>query len=65
MRVAFAVEGEEISAHFGHCAQFALVDLEDGRVVGQHRVDAPPHQHDAPCALPPYLQRHGAQAVVA
>ncbi len=62
MRVAFAVDGEQISAHFGHCAEYALVDFEDGRVARETRVPTPPHQ---PGVLPPFLHRHGAECVVA
>lgn len=62
MRVAFAVDGEQISAHFGHCAEYALVDFADGRVTAQTRVPTPPHQ---PGVLPPFLHRQGAECVVA
>lgn len=62
MRVAFAVDGGDISAHFGHCAEYALVDIEGGKVVREARVPTPPHQ---PGVLPPFLHRHGAGCVVA
>ncbi|MBI3945154.1 MAG: NifB/NifX family molybdenum-iron cluster-binding protein [Armatimonadetes bacterium] len=62
MRVAFAVDGEEISAHFGHCAEYALVDFADGQVERQARIPTPPHQ---PGVLPPFLRRRGAECVVA
>ncbi len=62
MRVAFALDGDQISAHFGHCAEYALVDIEGGEVTAQSRVATPPHQ---PGALPPFLHRHGANCVVA
>jgi len=61
MRVAFALDGDQISAHFGHCAEYALVDIEGGKVAAQARVATPPHQ---PCVLPPFLHRHGAECVV-
>lgn len=62
MRIAFAVDGDEISAHFGHCAEYALVDVTDGRVERKSRIPAPPHQ---PGVLPSFLHRHGAECVVA
>lgn len=62
MRVAFAVDGGDISAHFGHCAEYALIDIEGGKVVREARVPTPPHQ---PGVLPPFLHRHGAECVVA
>lgn len=62
MRVAFAVDGENISSHFGHCSEYALVDIEDEKIIRQSRVAAPPHQ---PGILPPFLKQQGADEVVA
>lgn len=62
MRIAIAVDGDSVSGHFGHCAEFALVDIEDGKVAGQSRVAPPPHE---PGVLPAFLRQQGAECVVA
>ena len=62
MRLALATENNMVSAHFGHCQSFTLVDIEDGAVTGTNAVPAPPHQ---PNILPPFLAEHGANIVIA
>lgn len=62
MKVAIAAEGEQVSAHFGHCKAYVLADVADGRVDGVQVLAAPEHE---PGALPAFLNSHGVKAVVA
>jgi len=62
MRLAIATEGNMVSAHFGHCASYTLVDVEDGAVKTTNAISAPAHQ---PGVLPGFLAEHGANVVVA
>jgi Mrp family chromosome partitioning ATPase/predicted Fe-Mo cluster-binding NifX family protein len=64
MRYAVPLAGGVLSAHFGHCEEFALVDVdpETGRVVEVRRSEPPPHE---PGALPRWLKENGAGAVIA
>ncbi len=50
--------------HFGHCAQFALIDADPaaGKVIRREDVEAPPHQ---PGLLPAWLAERGVQVVIA
>ena len=33
MRAAIATDGNDVSAHFGRCPAYTLVDIEGGRIV--------------------------------
>ncbi len=62
-RIAIPVSAGRLSAHFGHCECFALMDVdrESAQVVGRTDVPAPPHE---PGLLPPWLAERGALMVV-
>ena len=64
MKYAIPVSGGVLSAHFGHCEQFALIDADENNknIVKKELVAAPPHQ---PGLLPPWLARQGVQVVIA
>lgn len=63
-RFAIPCEGGQIATHFGHTQQFAFfdVDPDEGRIVKEEMVDAPPHQ---PGLLPAWLAEHGTNVVLA
>jgi len=52
----------KLDAHFGHCQQFALVQVEEKKIAEITYLDAPPHQ---PGLLPPWLAERGATDIVA
>lgn len=64
MRFAIPVADGKLAQHFGHCAQFALVDADEGshNITGAFMVDAPEHQ---PGLLPPWLANQGVNIVIA
>ena len=64
MRYAVPVSDGCLAAHFGHCEEFALldVDVERKSVVRKEMVAAPPHQ---PGLLPAWLAEEGVSAVIA
>ncbi len=64
MRIAAPVTGGKVSAHFGHCEAFALVDvdLEQRAIVKQNLVEPPAHQ---PGLLPGWLAEQGVDVVLA
>jgi Mrp family chromosome partitioning ATPase/predicted Fe-Mo cluster-binding NifX family protein len=61
-RVALPLDRGLLSTHFGHSAEFAIYDLEDGKVVGEKTVEPPPH---APGVIPKWLQEQGVDLVIA
>jgi ATP-binding protein involved in chromosome partitioning len=64
MRIAIPLAVGRLCMHFGHCEQFALVDVdgEDHHVRGTTLITPPPH---APGVLPHWLQEQGANMVIA
>jgi ATP-binding protein involved in chromosome partitioning len=64
MRYAIPVSNGIVSPHFGHCEQFALIDVDDKskKVVRKELVQPPAHQ---PGVLPQWLAELGVTFVIA
>lgn len=64
MNRLFAVptQGGQACAHFGHCESFAVVEVADGKVVGQKELTPPEHQ---PGSYPRFLAEAGVQVIIA
>jgi len=64
VRYAIPVSGGIMCAHFGHCEQFALIDVDDAKkeIVKKELVPAPEHQ---PGLLPEWLAEQGVGVVIA
>jgi len=62
MKIALATDGAVISPHFGHCSEFTVVTVENGRTLGTERVANPEHQ---PGFLPEYLSGLGVSCIIA
>lgn len=64
MRIAVPTANGKLCAHFGHCEQFALVDVdpENTTVTGVTCLVPPEHE---PGVLPRWLKEQGAQQVIA
>jgi predicted Fe-Mo cluster-binding NifX family protein len=54
MRIAIPVTNGRLSAHFGHCEQFAIIDVDSNekKIINTEVFSAPPHE---PGALPKWL----------
>ena len=64
MRVAIPLAGGRLSPHFGHCDEFALIDVDaDAKTISKsERLAAPAHE---PGLLPRWLAEHGATVILA
>jgi len=64
MKYAIPVSEGKLSAHFGHCEQFALIDADEKNksILHKEMVSSPGHQ---PGFLPPWLAKQGVQVVIA
>ena len=62
MKIAISTDGDIVSAHFGRCPSFTIVNIEEGKVVNKDVVDNPGHQ---PGALPKFLHEKGVDSIVA
>ena len=65
MRVAIAMEGGYVSAHFGRCPQFLIVDIENGQIVNQQVVDNPGAFAHQPGIVPMFLQSQQVDCIIA
>lgn len=62
MRVAISTDGNVVSAHFGRCPYFTIVDFEDGIVKKTEVIENPGHQ---PGYIPRFLHQKGVTCIVA
>jgi Mrp family chromosome partitioning ATPase/predicted Fe-Mo cluster-binding NifX family protein len=51
-----------LCAHFGHCEQFAIIEVEDGKIEKTTMQTPPPHE---PGVLPQWLGQMGVNIVIA
>ena len=64
MKYAVPVSGGVMSPHFGHCEQFALIDIDEQQkvITKKELVSSPEHQ---PGLLPTWLAEKGVNVVIA
>jgi len=62
MKIAISTDGDFVSAHFGRCPQFTLVDIEKNKVIKREIIDNPGHH---PGFLPQFLKENGASCIIA
>ena len=64
MKIAIPLTAGRLSSHFGHCEQFAIVDVDQAvcKIPGQALDTPPPHE---PGLLPRWLKEQGVQVVIA
>ena len=64
MRIAIPIAQGRLAMHFGHCEEFALIDVdtEKKEIRSTEMVGSPPHQ---PGLLPVWLSEQGAEVIIA
>lgn len=62
MRIAISTDGDFVSAHFGRCPSFTIVDIEGNKLIKKEIVDNPGHQ---PGFIPQFLHQKGVECIVA
>jgi len=62
MKIAISTNGEGVSAHFGRCPEFTIVEIENGKVAGKEVIPNPGHH---PGFLPQFFSERGVEAIVA
>jgi len=64
MKIAIPLADGRLSMHFGHCEQFALVEVDEAaKKAGETELLTPP-AHE-PGALPRWLSEQGATVIIA
>ena len=62
MKIAIPIEGDLVSAHFGHCENFVIYEIENKTILNKEIVKNPEHQ---PGFLPGFLKENGADVIIA
>jgi len=66
MRIAIASEGDFVSAHFGRCPHFLIVDIDEaGNIIKQELVENPGFTNHQPGLVPKFLQSIGVDYIIA
>ena len=61
MKVAISTENNMVAEHFGRCAQYTIVEIQDGNIKDKQVVDNPGH---APGAIPKFLHDLGCNVII-
>jgi predicted Fe-Mo cluster-binding NifX family protein len=61
MKIAVAVDGVEVSQHFGHCQSYMVATVEDGKIVSREDVPNPGHE---PGRLPMLMHELGVNCLL-
>ncbi len=62
MKIAISTDSGRVSAHFGRCPSYTIVDIQDGRVIAREEIPNPGH---SPGFLPNFLSQRGVQGIIA
>jgi len=64
MKIAIPLANGKLAMHFGHCEQFALLDVDETtkKITGRENIVPPPHE---PGLLPKWLAERGANLIIA
>jgi predicted Fe-Mo cluster-binding NifX family protein len=70
MRIAVSADNKQgldsiVSAHFGRCPHYILVDVENHNITGIQEVDSPFYGHHQPGQVPGYIHSLGADVMLA
>ena len=62
MKIGIPLAEGRLAAHFGHCKEFAIFDVEDNVIIKKEILVPPPHE---PGVLPRWLHEQGAAIIIA
>ena len=62
MKFAIPLAEGKLTAHFGHCQEFALIEVADNEIKNKETLTPPPHE---PGVLPRWLHEMGTDVIIA
>lgn len=62
MKIAIPLAEGKLTNHFGHCEQFAIIDVDGDKIDNKELVTPPPHE---PGVLPRWLGEMGVNLIIA
>ena len=61
MKVAISTDNDFVSAHFGRCPDFTIIDIKDGKVEKTETIQNPGHE---PGYIPQFLHEKGVTCII-
>ena len=61
MKIAVASENEVVTEHFGHCLNYNVYEIEEGKIVKHESIPNPGHK---PGFLPNFLNELGVKVII-
>jgi predicted Fe-Mo cluster-binding NifX family protein len=61
MKIAVASEGDLVSQHFGHCANFNVYELENSKIISSRSVQNGDHENGC---VPDFLKTFGVTLII-
>ena len=61
MKIAIPLVNGKLCAHFGHCQEFAILTINDGKIAKQETLTPPPH---APGVIPNWIADQGCTDII-
>lgn len=62
MKIAISTDNGFVSAHFGRCPAYTLIEIEEGKIIKREEIPNPGHQ---PGFLPHFLSQRGVNVIIA
>jgi len=62
MKIAISTDGNHVSAHFGRCPIFTIVEFENGKIIKKEVINNPGHH---PGFLPQFFREQGIECIIA
>ncbi|MFC1731905.1 NifB/NifX family molybdenum-iron cluster-binding protein [candidate division KSB1 bacterium] len=60
-KIAIPTVGDNLTAHFGHCEYFTIIEAEKNKIIDTYTVTPPMHQ---PGVYPRFLAEQGVNIVI-
>jgi len=61
MKIAISTDQGYVSAHFGRCLSYTIVDIKEGKILNKEEIPNPGHQ---PGFLPQFLSEKGVDCII-
>ena len=62
MKAAISTDADYVSAHFGRCPFFTIIDIEGGKIKNKETIFNPGHRPDF---IPQFLHERGVECIIA
>ena len=62
MKIAIPLADGKLTTHFGHCQEFAIIEVAGDEITNKQTLAPPPHE---PGVLPAWLHDMGTEVIIA